>query len=193
MANSSAITFAFTSPEESGTSFGGYMCAHLVFDPNLSSRDQRFETQWQACTSPHTITGLVDGIYTFGVKSYDSLGNFDESPEYSDFEVDTVAPSTALVFAPATQTNTESLVFHFASSEDGVSHQCLFGLLADLSENTPWETCRSPSIYMDQPEGLYRFRVRAQDQAGNVGGFVEGKLARLSPHPSLSAHPYPFH
>ena len=193
MANSSAITFAFTSPEESGTSFGGYMCAHLAFDPNLSSRDQRFETQWGACTSPHTITGLVDGICTFGVKSYDSLGNFDESPEYSDFEVDTVAPSTALVFAPATQTNTESLVFHFASSEEGVSHQCLFGLLADLSENTPWDTCRSPSIYMDQPEGLYRFRVRAQDQAGNVGSFVEGKLALISPHPSLSAHPYPFH
>ena len=92
-----------------------------------------------------------------------------------------------------TQTNTESLVFHFASSEEGVSHQCLFGLLADLSENTPWKTCRSPSIYMDQPEGLYRFRVRAQDQAGNVGSFVEGKLALISPHPSLSAHPYPFH
>lgn len=56
------------------------------------------QPSWAACTSPFTLSGLVEGAYTFSVRAVDAAGNQDATPPSLTFTVDRTAPLVA--FAP---------------------------------------------------------------------------------------------
>ncbi|QDZ18647.1 subtilisin-like serine protease [Chloropicon primus] len=175
--NATSVTFTFSSPDQNKGNFAGFKCGVVDgYASNPVRRERMFESHWKDCESPHEVKGLADGVYIFGVKAYDVLGNFDESPEFHDFEVDTIPPTVSIDSRPPLQTNAESLVFRFlasdtnAKSSDGLDALCSFGL---VSEEENWEPCTSPRVFMRVEEGLYQFKVKARDQAGNVGEFDE--------------------
>ena len=178
--NSYSVSYEFSSPDQGSADFGGFECIVTEYAPSDADRNEAFEKgPWQACGSPLEIEGLTDGFWTFGVRAYDKLGNYDQSPEHHDFEIDRTAPWVQIVGGPPVQTNSESLVFHFVardstsnSNDANLATECSFGLVTDPFE---WEDCKSPKVYMNigEAEGLYHFMVRAQDQAGNTGHYSE--------------------
>ncbi len=169
--NKSKIEVEFTSPEIGSPNFGGYQCGFAPFSNlHTTSLDLLFENKWTDCTSPHKIKSLTDGLYIFGVRSYDSIGNYDESPEYRYFEVDTNPPTVQIVGSPPTQTNAASLIYRFVASEGNATTQCHFG---QVQQKDDWKSCFSPKWYVNVEEGLHKFKVRARDEASNIGDFVE--------------------
>jgi hypothetical protein len=82
-------SFSFTSSETGGT-----------FDCRLDGPGSAVGT-YAPCGSPRAYNGLADGSYRFLVRARDRAGNVDASPERRDFTVDTRAPGTPAITAPA--------------------------------------------------------------------------------------------
>ena len=49
--------------------------------------------RWQACSTPHTVTGLPDGRHSFEVRAIGSGGRPDPTPARREWVVDTTGPS----------------------------------------------------------------------------------------------------
>jgi hypothetical protein len=74
------VTFTFTSTETSST----FQC--------------RLNTgSFVSCTSPHTISGLVNGSQTFEVRAIDGVGNVDPTPATQSWTVDAIPPAVTSV------------------------------------------------------------------------------------------------
>ena len=112
---------------------------------------------FQACTSPREYTGLAAGLHTIRVRAIDQAGNVGVTAERS-FLVDTSGPAVLLGDVAVSGT-TARVSF---SSEAGARFEC------SLDGGT-FETCTSPREYTGLTSGSHTIRVRAIDQAGNVG------------------------
>lgn len=78
------VTFTFDGVD-SLSGLDGFNC--VVDDGTLAGGS--------SCTSPHEITGLANGVYTFTVAAIDMAGNLDPTPETYTFVID-VPPPTAV-------------------------------------------------------------------------------------------------
>src|SRR5205823_1751112 len=57
---------------------------------------------YASCTSPDTLTGLVDGPHTFAVRAINAAGNVDATPASYTWTVSTAAPDTTITSQPPT-------------------------------------------------------------------------------------------
>lgn len=107
----------------------------------------------------HTpASALAQGAWTFRVKATNSLGG--EATQARSFTVDTVLPQTTITGTDI-RPKDGSTTFNFTSSESGSDFECQLG-------NDAWEDCASPWDYTLLDDDGYTFRVRAEDQAGNI-------------------------
>jgi hypothetical protein len=144
--NSTNASFSFTS--EAGASFQCRL-------------DSTQAADWQPCSSPKSYSSLPNGTHTFEVRAVDPAGNADPTPATRTFRVDTSAPQTTIDSGPSGNTRDRTPTFSFHSSEAGSSFTCKLDTQA-------WGACSSPKTYSTLALGSHTFRVRAQDQAGNV-------------------------
>jgi hypothetical protein len=118
------------------------------------------------CTSPHTIApALADGTYTFSVQAF-LLVAPDGDPVTRTFTVDATPPGAPVVTGPSGPTSDNDPSFDF-SSEGGVTFEC--ALDGPGGATGTFSSCSSGKQYSNRDDGDYTFRVRATDEAGNVG------------------------
>ncbi len=111
------------------------------------------------CDSPKSYTNLADGEHTFAVQATDAAGNSAEAA-YT-WTIDTAAPDTSIITAPADLTNSNDPSFSFNSTEPGGSFTCR------LDGGTA-VACATPQSYTDLSDGPHTFAVFATDAAGNA-------------------------
>jgi hypothetical protein len=157
------------------------------FEFASSEANSKFECRLDSatfvpCVSPKEYVGLPDGDHTFSVRAIDAAGNTDATPAGHAWTVDTLAPNTSLDSFPAAVTNNTSASFTFSSNEPGSSFQCS---LSGPSNAHVFQSCPSPRGYTGLTESIYTFRVRAIDQAGNLGREVSRTWTVDTTNPSL--------
>jgi len=144
------------------------------------SRDLFFSLIFLQSTSTNTIytpsTVFTDGDYWWRVRAIDRAGNEGPWSAIWLISVDTVPPGTPTPLTPAddTYSNDTTLYLEWTASVGGYSYQLHvdtdagFGSLdVDYtSENTNYTTS-------SLSDGVYYWRVRSIDQAGNIGGWSE--------------------
>ena len=113
-----------------------------------------------ACSSPLTLSPLLDGVHTLSVTATDAASNPDPTPATRTFSVDTVAPDTTIATGPSGLTADSTPTFTF-SSEPGVTFECRVDTAA-------FTACASPFTASSLSDGAHTFTVRAKDVATNV-------------------------
>jgi CSLREA domain-containing protein len=144
LSSSSAASFSLTSTEAGST----FACA---LDGSA----------FTACANPASYVGLADGEHTFEVLATDPAGNMDATAASRTWTIDTTAPETSIVDAPAALTNLSGASFDFASSESGSTFACSL-------DGAAFTGCESQQAYADLADGEHVFLVRATDRAGNA-------------------------
>ena len=151
--NSTEATFSFSASPSAGATFECRLDAEPAFT---------------ACTSPATYTGLAGGdgtSHTFRVRAVHPTDGTDPSPASHTWTVDTVAPVTTIDSQPPDRSPGASAAFGFHASESS-SFQCS---MVAVGNPDSFSTCTSVKTYSGLADGEYTFRVRATDQATNVG------------------------
>lgn len=113
-----------------------------------------------ACSNPLTLSGLSDGLHHLAVRAVDPAGNPDNTTTVYDWTVDTIAPDTTILTAPANPSATVASSFTFSSSESGSTFQCRI-------DGGVWSACSSVASF-SLFNGPHTFEVRAVDSAGNI-------------------------
>ena len=144
---------------------------------------------WNACTSPVSLTGLVDGSHTFETRAIDNAGNADATPASFTWRVDTTAPDTAITAQPAANASSTSAAFSFTGSDPSGSGVSSFQCRIDGSA---WATCASGQSYTGLAQGNHTFDVRAIDNAGNADATPASHTWRvdtIAPDTQITAQP----
>ena len=132
---------------------------------------------FQTCTSPRAFTGLSDGSHTVRVRAIDQAGNMGAAVQ-STFVIDATAPAATI--GDVTVAGTTARVTF--SSEAGARFEC------SLDGGT-FQACTSPREYTGLSAGSHTVRVRAIDQAGNVGAAAERSFSIAAPQPPDTTAP----
>lgn len=142
--NQQSVTITFSSTKE-----GIFTCSLDGAEPVL-------------CSSPHTVSGLSEGLHKFTVHQTDTLGNVGE-PVTVEWLVD-LTPPTVQIIATEPSANPSSETWReisFAANESARFECSLDG--------AAFAACSSPHRIDGLSEGSHLFEVRAIDAAGNVG------------------------
>lgn len=120
---------------------------------------------YSACSSPQVYNNLAAAVHTFRARGTNSTGTVSSPVQYM-WTVDNVAPTapnvTASVMA-VSNVRTANLSF-VATDQSGVtSYQC-------SANNAAFANCTSPVNLANLVDGVYNYRFRANDGAGNVSG-----------------------
>ncbi len=114
-----------------------------------------------ACTSPHVVSGLTAGTFTFEVRATDPAGNVDATPASHTWTVDLAAPDTTVLSGPASPTSQTAASFTFSATEAGATFECRL-------DGGAFAACTSPRSYTGLVAGAHSFEVRATDTGGNT-------------------------
>lgn len=139
-----------------------------------------------ACSSPASYTGLSGGegtSHTFQVRAVHPTTGTDASPANHTWTVDTVAPVATIDSKPQDPSPGGSAAFDFHASESS-SFACS---LVASGQPDSYAACSSVKTYTNLSDGEYTFKLRATDQATNVGApatyawTVDNSLADTTP------------
>ncbi len=162
-------------------------------DPGSTFECRLDAAAFGTCSSPDQHTGLADGAHVFEVRAIDAGGNADPTPARGTWTVDATAPmaeAPAQSFVANSTLGTSAVPIRLGwSATDGVDgggvgryelqQSTNGGAYANVSLPTSTATDITRSL---APNSTYRFRVRAQDKAGNLGGWAEGPVFKVAPH-----------
>lgn len=151
-------------------------------------------TAYAACASPkgYDLASYADGTFTFRVRSTDAAGNTSVAATRV-FELDRVAPNQPTIGTrPGTATNNPNPNWTFTSDATSTFNCRLDDGGSVIVSN--YASCTSPRSYnlTTYPDGVYTFRVRASDPAGNPSNEATDTflLDRTAPAaPTISAGP----
>ncbi|MGE5283150.1 MAG: hypothetical protein ACM3N0_12690 [Chloroflexota bacterium] len=109
---------------------------------------------------------LADGSHTFQVRAKSEEGGTGTAASYS-WKVDTVAPTVTIDTHPEDPSAGAAAGFTYHASETGSSFECSLALGA---ASDSFSSCSSSGkTYTGLADGVYTFKVRAKDAAGNLG------------------------
>ena len=172
---SNSATFAFSSPETG-----------VRFECSLDG------ATFAACTSPQDYTNLADGPHAFEVRAVDAAGNADPTPEGRTWTVDATAPSVqtpeeSMSAGSTLNTSTVPVKLSWSATDGGsglvkyeLQQSTNGGAYANVSLPSATATTRTVTLAPDN--ATYRFRVRAQDGAGNLSQWSEGPEFVVNAH-----------
>ena len=112
-------------------------------------------------------TGLANGSHSFQVRGVNGSGS-DPTPAIYTWTVDTIAPVTTIDTHPVDPSPGTSAAFTFHASETS-TFKCSMVL---SGQPDAFVNCSSGKTYVALADGQYTFKVRATDQATNLGAAV---------------------
>lgn len=122
-------------------------------------------TEWAACASGITYTGLELRTYQFLVIAVDAAGNSDQTPAAHEWTIvaplDTTPPETTITAGPDNPTEHTEATFAFSSDDPEAMFQCSL-------DGSDWESCTSGITYTGLGLGPHQFGVLAVDPIGNA-------------------------
>lgn len=111
---------------------------------------------------------LADGSHTFQVRGKNTQGT--GAPAIHTWTVDTQPPTATIKTQPANPSSGASAAFTYESSQLSSSFECS---LARAGEPDGFVSCPATgTTYTGLGNGIYTFKVRATDKAGNQGSAV---------------------
>ncbi len=118
---------------------------------------------YEDCTSPYTAPQpLPEGRSTFRVRVLDEVGNV--ASDSREITIDTTPPSLAITSGPSGTTTDNTPLFQFTAEADAT-------VTCSIDQGVPvYSPCTGPgadAVVAPLPDGVYTFRVRATDRAGN--------------------------
>ncbi len=137
---------------------------------------------FEACASPKDYSSLAQGSHTFEVRAVDSLDQKDATPAKRTFTVDTNAPTVNAPderFLAPSQLAASNIPVRvsWTGSDDHsglaryeLQHSVSGGPFANINLSEPLAKTKTPNL----KRGTHRFRVRAQDKAGNWSAYKSG-------------------
>jgi uncharacterized repeat protein (TIGR03803 family) len=150
-----------TSGPPSPTNSPNAMFAFFSSDPGATFECRLDGGAFGACASPHSYSGLAEGLHTFEVRSQGAGTNPDPTPATYQWVIDTTPPDTIISAAPPVLNNFPNASFEFTSSEGSGNFECSL-------DGAGFASCASPQPYSGLPDGPHAFLVRATDFAGNT-------------------------
>jgi len=137
-----------------------------------------------ACTSPYSMSNLVQGAHNVKIYAQDKASNKSATQTIS-FSVNTgmAIPSVAISQMPAAFSNSASASFSFSGSSSGstiASYQCSL-------DNSAFAACSSPQAYSNLAEGSHSFSVKAIDASGQSSAAANYSFAVDLTKPSTPA------
>ncbi len=135
---------------------------------------------WTGYATTQTMTLLANDTYWWRIVSYDSVGNHDTSI-VMQMAVDTLPPTQSILVYPAqlAETNSSPTAFSWASGADSIAgvsyYQVQVNGASDFSGTSALDTTVYGTALTQQlGETSYWWRVRAVDEAGNIGAWSTG-------------------
>lgn len=115
------------------------------------------------CSSPLSLTNLLDGSHTVTITPMDLAQNIGDSLSYS-WSILSQPPSAEITAAipDNSPTSSKNIAFEIAGAEGTESLLCQL----DSQDAAP---CESPVTYLDLGEGSHHFEVRSVDVLGRIG------------------------
>ena len=115
---------------------------------------------WIDCSSGRIFpTNIEEGWHKLFVFSTDLAGNKEDPPKEYAFLIDALPPTTLLLSAPPSITNSRSAEFVFTSDDEEAKFECKIN-------DKEWEKCSSPLILKDLQEGINKIKIRSFDKYG---------------------------
>lgn len=115
---------------------------------------------WLDCSRGEILlTNISDGWHKISAFSEDLAGNKEETVKEFVFRVDANPPTTLLIEAPPSITNSNSARFVFIADDEDVNFECNIN-------DTGWVKCSSPLTISDLKEGLNEIKIRGVDNLG---------------------------
>ncbi len=122
-------------------------------------------------------TSLAEGSYWWKVRARDNAGNWSEWSDAWTFTLDNTPPSQVVLTRPENSSFVQSgpVTFGWQSASDEGSGVGRYWIQIWRNGSLVYENCSVPdnSLTVEVPTGLYWWRVRAVDVAGNAGGWSE--------------------
>ncbi len=140
---------------------------------------------FEACTSPLTLSGLAQGDHLVDVRAIDLAGKTDATPASRSWTVDTVDPTITDLTGPSGVVVDPSFTAVLTyQADEPATFECRLVPAA-------FAPCGSSTSYPDQPDGDYRFEVRAIDRAGNRSAIAirEWTVVTDPPETAITAAP----
>jgi hypothetical protein len=140
-----------------------------------------------------TLRGTADGVKHVTARARATrYGETFTTSASDDYTVDGSGPEPAIT-APGGRTTSPSLNVGWSATDlSDVAHYDV-GVATDGGGYAPWLT-RTPSTgatYTGTPGHTYRFRVRATDSLGNVGGYIESAATEIYAPATTTTPPPP--
>jgi len=165
--------------------------ATVIFVANKTAAFQcKLNTEpYQACMAPWTRANLPDGTYVLKVKATDVAGVSEEAPLEVTWTIDATAPEMPVLDSVANNLTNNSN--YSVSWQDGGGTPDHYEVDVDLapSFNTTMVRNFAGVRTLSQPivpalsEGLWYYRVRAVDAAGNASAWSTAKSFTLDTQP----------
>lgn len=151
-----APPFAFTQTPHDPTNQTSATFAWTGTGPFMCSIDG---AAFQACTSPHTLSGLSEGGHEFKVQG--PVGTGPPPTITDDWTVDLTPPTTVVTQQPPPLSNSSTATFAFNSPDPTATFQCSLN-------GSPAQACTSPVVYTGLADATRSLLIQAVDPAGNV-------------------------
>ena len=149
---SASFTFSGGADNLNGSGFAKYEC-------------RRELEPYADCSSPESFSNLLEGVYSFSVRSVDNAGNAGTAAVF-EWQVDTTAPAVPNIDTkPETFSGSASASFTFSGGDDSITGSGRSFYECKIDQEI-FASCTSGS-FTGLDEGSHTFYVRSVDRAGN--------------------------